>query len=113
MTIRYLTPESRSIARLYTLLKPSLNPTAPLDRYLSLMTPMQAGKLKQVLMRQQGFSGVFMLRHVWAEKASAEGAMVDHIKRRVNLRSGSFYLIKDITEAVADYLAWLNQEFNG
>ena len=80
-----------------------------LDEFLSAYSPMQAGRVRKTLERQQGFSGVFMPRHEFAEQlARTPGARPDFVLGRVYLSDqGNFYLFKDVTRDLAIYLAWL------
>ena len=108
MTIRFVTEQSRTIGESYVRAQKQSRAAITLDHYLVTMTPLQAGKARKALEVQQGFDGVFMLRHQWAEAEHEAGATVDRVTKRVNKPSGTFYRIADVTKAAADYLDWLN-----
>ena len=108
MPITFLTPESRSVGQDVKLAQEE-KPVTLLDTFLSTYSPMQAGRVRKTLERQQGFSGVFMRRHEFAEQLAAKpGARPDFVVGRVYLsEQGNFYAFKDVTRDLAIYLAWL------
>lgn len=80
---------------------------APLNRFLSRMPAMQAGRARKALLRQAGFSGNFMRRHVWAETIS-RAARIDRDKGRIYFAEDDrFYLIRDVTDICTQYVEWL------
>jgi hypothetical protein len=60
---------------------------------------MEMGKVRSTLLREQGFNGEVMPRHVYAEKRVASG--------NVETESGALFLFADVTLAVVDYTEWL------
>jgi hypothetical protein len=70
---------------------------------------MEVGRTRSTLLRQQGFNGEVMPRHVYAEKR-VEAANVElDFKRKhfKNTETGTFFLFSDVTLAVVDYTEWL------
>lgn len=83
--------------------------TQSLDAYVASLPPMRGGKVREALLIQRGFSGKFMKRHVFAEKAAASGATVDHNSegRVLSMPDGGYYREKDVSKVVLDYVEWL------
>lgn len=80
-----------------------------LDEYLKGFSPMRGAKVRKALETQQGFNGVFMLRHIWAEKAAADGRWVDWAKGRVYAPNGCFFDVSAVTKTAAEYLEFCRQ----
>lgn len=90
-------------------LVPATAPDAePLERYLASLAPLARGKARAALERVQGFSGIYMPRHQWAERNAAT-VWIDHDKARVML-GASFYAFADVTGALVAYLAWMQRQ---
>ena len=73
------------------------------------MSPITVRKIEIALKMRQGFSGKFMCRHQFIERAVADGAIVEHHKtgRRFILPTDSFYTEHDITKTGMDYAEYL------
>lgn len=82
-----------------------------LEQYLQTLPAMKAGKARKTLEKQQGFSGVIMNRHVWAE-LNAGSVTLDRQRARciTCMESGIFYDFCDITVAVVDYVEFLQNK---
>jgi hypothetical protein len=91
--------------------------TALLDQYLDHVHQqtafkcgkMEAGKVRNTLLRVQGFSGEIMPRHTYAEKRVAAGNVEIDWKRKhyKNTADDTLYLFSDVTLALVDYTNWL------
>jgi hypothetical protein len=70
---------------------------------------MEVGKVRSTLLREQGFNGEVMARHVYAEKRVATGNVeLDYKwKHYKNTETGTIFLFSDVTLAVVDYTEWL------
>jgi hypothetical protein len=70
---------------------------------------LEVGRVRSTLLRQQGFNGVVLPRHVYAEKRVAAGNVELDFKRKhfKNTDNGTLFLFSDVTLAVVDYTEWL------
>lgn len=74
--------------------------------YLKSLSPMAAQKAADALRRVQNFNGKPMSRAAWV---LANFNNIDRIENgRIYMKSGSFYLINDVTKTVADFIEYLN-----
>lgn len=70
-------------------------------------SPMIAQRVANALRQQQRFNGKSMKRCQWVHENFWQIERVDHDKQRVYMKSGSFFLFKDLTKTVVDYIEWL------
>lgn len=70
---------------------------------------MEAGKARATLLRQQGFNGEVMPRHVYAERRVAAGNVeLDYKRKRYkNTANDTFMDFSGVTLAMVDYTEWL------
>ena len=74
-----------------------------------LFGKMEVGRVRSTLLREQGFNGEVLPRHVYAERRVAAGNVELDFNRRhfKNTDTGTLLLFSDVTLAVADYTDWL------
>lgn len=70
---------------------------------------MKLGKVRATLLREQGFNGEVMPRHVYAEKrVAARDVEIDRRRARyINTETGTFLDFCDVTVGMVDYTEWL------
>jgi len=70
---------------------------------------MEVGRTRSTLLREQGFNGEVMPRHLYAENRVAAGNVEIDFKRKhyKNTETGTLFLFEDVTLAVVDYTEWL------
>ncbi len=93
------------------------HPTTLLEQYLDHVFEqtkyrsgkMEVGRVRSMLLREQGFNGEVMRRHVYAENRVAAGNVELDFKRKHyrNAETGTLFMFSDVTLAVVDYTEWL------
>lgn len=70
---------------------------------------MEVGRVRSTLLREQGFNGEVVPRHIYAEQRVAAGNVEIDYKRKhyKNTETGTLFLFSDVTLAVVDYTEWL------
>lgn len=70
----------------------------------TIKSPMAKQRAIDALEKQQGFNGQFMRRYIWAINNLKNIDHIDHDKKRIYFKTGTFMLFKDITKTVVNFI---------
>lgn len=75
----------------------------PFDDFLATLSPAQAAKAREALLKQVRSGGVFYPRYKLIAKLIAEGFVYNTAKARLEHPEGGFYLTKDLSQTAMNY----------
>jgi hypothetical protein len=84
-------------------------PAVSIAAYTAKMTKLQATRVRAALEKQQGFSGEFLKRYEFIERAVLDGWMVEQGRtgRELTSSQGRYYTERDITKTAMDFAEFL------